>query len=206
MTPIPFTTPARRRLAILPALAAAALLATACGSSSSSSTTASTNPATVSSAAPATGTAPASPGTIVDVAAANPDFSILVAAVTKAGLVDTLSGSGPFTVFAPTNEAFSAALTKLNLTQEQLLASPDLKSILTYHVLSGAVKAADVTGELMPATVQTETLDIKPAGGGVAVNDAMVVTADVMASNGVIHAIDHVLLPPTVAQALGVAG
>jgi uncharacterized surface protein with fasciclin (FAS1) repeats len=148
----------------------------------------------------------AAAGTIVDVAAANPDFSILVAALTKAGLTATLAGPGPFTVFAPTNEAFATALDQLHLTQDELLASPNLKDILTYHVLSGAVKAADVTGALMPATVQGETLSVRPSGGGVAVGDAMVVTADVPASNGVIHSIDHVLLPPTVATALGVSG
>jgi uncharacterized surface protein with fasciclin (FAS1) repeats len=192
--------------ATLAALAVVALVAAACGSSSSkdAASVAASAPAATTAAPSTTTAAPSEPGTIVDVAAANPDFSTLVAAVKKAGLADTLAGTGPFTVFAPTNEAFDTALAELKLTKAQLLASPDLKAILTYHVLPGKVMAADVTGKLMPATVQGEKLPVAPSGGGVAVGDATVVKADVAASNGVIHAIDRVLLPPTVAKALGV--
>ncbi len=135
----------------------------------------------------------------MDVAAANPDFWILVAAVTKAGLAKTLSGPGPFTVFAPTDAAFAAAVEDLGLTKAQLLASPALGKILTYHVLAGKVMAADITGPLMPKTVEGAKLSVAPTGGKVKVGPAAtVVTADVPASNGVIHAIDAVLLPPDV--------
>ncbi len=135
-------------------------------------------------------------GTIVDVAAANPDFETLVAAVTAADLVETLSGEGPFTVFAPTDAAFEALpdglLDALLLPENK----ETLTSILTYHVLPAEVMAADVTaGEV--ETVEGSTITIT-TDGGVMVNDANVVTPDVDASNGVIHAIDAVLVPASV--------
>ena len=135
-------------------------------------------------------------GTIVDVAAANPDFETLVAAVTAADLVDTLSGDGPFTVFAPTDEAFEALPDGL-LDALLLPENKDvLTAILTYHVLPGEVMAADVTaGEV--ATVEGSEIDIT-TDNGVMVNDATVITTDVEASNGVIHVIDAVLVPPSV--------
>ena len=137
--------------------------------------------------------------TIVDVAAANPDFSILVAAVKKAGLADTLSGAGPFTVFAPTNAAFEAALKATGLTQEQLLASPDLGKILTYHVLPAKVMASAITGTSDATTVEGSTVKVALDGSTVKVGPtAKVTAADVAASNGVIHVIDAVLLPPSV--------
>ena len=136
------------------------------------------------------------PGTIVDVAAGNPDFETLVAAVTAADLVETLSGDGPFTVFAPTDDAFDAlpeGLVDALLLPENKDA---LTSILTYHVVSGEVMAADVTaGDV--ATVEGSTIAIT-TDGGVMVNEANVVTTDVDASNGVIHVIDAVVVPPTV--------
>ena len=136
------------------------------------------------------------PGTIVDVAAGNPDFETLVAAVTAADLVETLSGDGPFTVFAPTDDAFDAlpeGLVDALLLPENKDA---LTSILTYHVVSGEVMAADVTaGDV--ATVEGSTIAIT-TDGGVMVNEANVVTTDVDASNGVIHVIDAVLIPPDV--------
>ena len=135
-------------------------------------------------------------GTIVDVAAGNPDFETLVAAVTAADLVETLSGDGPFTVFAPTDDAFDAlpeGLLDALLLPENKEA---LTSILTYHVVSGEVMAADVTaGDV--ETVEGSTIAIT-TDGGVMVNDANVVTTDVDASNGVIHVIDKVIVPPTV--------
>jgi uncharacterized surface protein with fasciclin (FAS1) repeats len=177
------------------ALASTALVAAGCGGDDDSADTTATTPAATATA-PAS-TAAATAGTIVDVAAANPDFSILVAAVQQAGLAETLSGTGPFTVFAPTNEAFAAALEDLNLTQEQLLASPDLEKILTYHVLPQKVMAADITGAQSVTTVEGSALEVTAESGGVSVGpDASVVQADVAASNGVIHAIDAVLLPP----------
>ncbi len=208
-TSTPSTSGARRTAVALLAVAATALVIAACGGSDDATTSAASvaaAPATTAVAEATTAAAEtdtAATGTIVDVAAANPDFSILVAAVQKAGLAETLAGPGPFTVFAPTNDAFAAALTALGLTQEELLASPDLAGILTYHVLPAKVMAADVTSESTPATVQGETVDVKPVSGGVTVNDATVTTADVAASNGVIHVIDKVLLPPTVAAKLG---
>lgn len=136
------------------------------------------------------------PGTIVDVAAGNADFETLVAAVTAADLVETLSGDGPFTVFAPTDDAFDAlpeGLVDALLLPENKDA---LTSILTYHVVSGEVMAADVTaGDV--ATVEGSTIAIT-TDGGVMVNEANVVTTDVDASNGVIHVIDAVIVPPTV--------
>jgi uncharacterized surface protein with fasciclin (FAS1) repeats len=206
------TSSSRGRSLALLALGAACLVLAACGGDDEATTSSETAAAAAATtAAPAATTmedttaattAMDAPGTIVDVAAANPDFSILVAAVQQAGLAETLSGPGPFTVFAPTNDAFAAALTALGLTQEELLASPDLAAILTYHVLPAQVMAADVTAESSPATVQGETVDVKPVDGGVTVNDATVTTADVAASNGVIHVIDKVLLPPTIAAKL----
>jgi uncharacterized surface protein with fasciclin (FAS1) repeats len=135
---------------------------------------------------------------IVDTAVASGQFPTLVAALEAADLVDTLKGEGPFTVFAPTEEAFANALEALGVTAEELLANPDLASILTYHVVSGNVPAADVVGldgeEV--ATVNGATVTIGVDGETVTVNDATVVTTDIMASNGVIHVIDTVLLPP----------
>jgi uncharacterized surface protein with fasciclin (FAS1) repeats len=138
--------------------------------------------------------------TIVDVAAADERFSTLVTAVTAAGLVETLSGEGPFTVFAPTNDAF-AALPEGAL--DAVLADPELlTAVLTYHVVSGAVRAADVVTLTKARTVQGEHLRIGTEGG-VTVDDANVVITDLEASNGVIHVIDAVLLPKAVLAALG---
>ncbi len=133
--------------------------------------------------------------TIAEVATENGNFKTLVAALDAAGLVETLQGPGPFTVFAPTDAAFA----KLPAgTVEALLADKDkLTSILTYHVLSGSVKAADVVASNggTPATVNGQALRIVVREGKVYVNDAQVVTTDIVASNGVIHVIDGVLLP-----------
>lgn len=132
---------------------------------------------------------------IVDVAAANGSFSTLVVAVKAAGLVDTLKGDGPFTVFAPTDEAFA----KLPAgTVENLLKSENkdkLTAILTYHVVSGKVMAADVVKLDSATTVQGQSVNVTTNDGSVMINNANVVMADVKASNGVIHVIDTVLLP-----------
>jgi uncharacterized surface protein with fasciclin (FAS1) repeats len=129
---------------------------------------------------------------IVDTAVSAGSFTTLVAAVKAAGLVDTLKGAGPFTVFAPTDEAFA----KLpEGTVEALLKDiPKLKKILTYHVVSGKVMAADVVKLTSATTVEGSTVKID-ASNGVKVNDSTVTTADVAADNGVIHIIDSVLLP-----------
>ncbi len=132
---------------------------------------------------------------IVDTAIAAGSFETLVAAVQAAGLVDTLKGEGPFTVFAPTDEAFAALPdgTVESLLQEE--NRDQLVSILTYHVIPGAVMSSDIAGQTLSVeTVQGAELAID-ATDGVRVGEAMVVTADIEASNGVIHVIDTVLIP-----------
>jgi uncharacterized surface protein with fasciclin (FAS1) repeats len=132
---------------------------------------------------------------IVDTAVAAGTFKTLVAAVTAAGLVDTLKGAGPFTVFAPSDDAFAKlpAGTVDDLVKPENLAK--LTSILTYHVMAGKVMAKDVSGsKLTPATVNGATLDVDGTNG-VHVNGASVVTADIECTNGVIHVIDAVLMP-----------
>lgn len=130
---------------------------------------------------------------IVDTAIDAGSFTTLVAAVQAAGLVETLKGEGPFTVFAPTDEAFAALPEG---TVEALLADPEaLAAILTYHVVAGKVMSTDLTNGMMAATVNGADVTIMTEGG-VMVNDANVVTADIEASNGVIHVIDAVILPP----------
>jgi uncharacterized surface protein with fasciclin (FAS1) repeats len=132
----------------------------------------------------------------VEVAASNPDFTTLVAAVKAAGLVDTLNGTGPFTVFAPTNAAFEALPAGL-LDKLLLPANKEtLTKILTYHVVASKVMAADVTPGKV-ATVEGSDITIT-TDGGVKVNDATVTATDVEASNGVIHVIDRVLVPADV--------
>lgn len=131
--------------------------------------------------------------TIVDIAVENGNFTTLVAAVKAAGLVETLSGKGPFTVFAPTDEAFA----KLPAgTVENLLKDPkQLASILTYHVVSGTVMAKDVVTLSEAKTVQGQNVSINVTGDTVMVNEAKVIQTDIEASNGVIHVIDSVILP-----------
>lgn len=134
------------------------------------------------------------PGTIVDVAVEAGTFTTLVAAIEAAGLVETLSGEGPFTVFAPTDEAFAAlpegVLDALLLEENREV----LVQILTYHVVSGAVFSADVTtGDV--ASVEGSTIAVEAADSGVTVNGANVTAVDIEASNGVIHVIDQVILP-----------
>ena len=131
---------------------------------------------------------------IVDTAVAAGSFTTLVAAVKAAGLVETLKGAGPFTVFAPTDDAF-AALPAGTIDSLLMPESKDkLISILTYHVVPGAVTASDVMAMTSATTVQGGTLAIDTRNG-VKINNANVVTPDIMADNGVIHVIDAVLLP-----------
>ena len=135
---------------------------------------------------------PAAANDIVDIAAGAGTFNTLVAAIQAAGLVDTLKGEGPFTVFAPTDEAFAALPEG---TVEALLADiPTLTAILTYHVVPGAVLSTDLTDGMMAETVNGQSVTISLADG-VQVNGANVITADIEASNGVIHVIDAVILP-----------
>ncbi len=190
---------------------AALLILTGCSSSTDSGEAASTTSAAATTSAEAmeseamqsdtmeAGAEEA--GTIVDVAAGNPDFSTLVAAVDAAGLVETLSGDGPFTVFAPTNEAFEA----LPAGVLDMLLLPENKDtlvkVLTYHVVPGEVTSDLVTaGDV--ATVEGSNIAIT-TDNGVMINGTTTVTAvDVAASNGVIHVIDAVLIPAEVAATL----
>jgi uncharacterized surface protein with fasciclin (FAS1) repeats len=135
-------------------------------------------------------------GDIVDIAAGDENFETLVAAVRAAGLVETLKGEGPFTVFAPTDAAFE----KLPEGTVETLLKPENKdelvAVLTYHVVPGKVMSSDLAGsEIMAETVQGSSLDIDATGDSVTVDEATVVTADIEASNGVIHVIDMVVLP-----------
>jgi uncharacterized surface protein with fasciclin (FAS1) repeats len=130
---------------------------------------------------------------IVDTAVGAGSFTTLVAAVQAAGLDETLASGGPFTVFAPTDEAFA----KLPAgTVEGLLADKDkLTAVLTYHVVSGKVMAADVVSLTEAPTVQGQNINIDASNGGVRINDASVVQTDIECDNGVIHVIDSVILP-----------
>jgi transforming growth factor-beta-induced protein len=132
--------------------------------------------------------------TVIDIAVNNAGFSTLVAAVTKAGLVSTLQGVGPFTVFAPTDAAFAALLAQLGVSAEYLLNHPQLAEILTYHVVAGKVMSTDLVDGMTPATVNGETITVD-LDGGVKINDANVIAADLEAGNGVVHVIDKVLIP-----------
>ena len=171
--------------------ACSVLFLAACGSDDSTSDT---TVAAETTAAPET--TMAATDNIVEVAQANADFTTLVAAVVAADLATTLSGTGPFTVFAPTDAAFEALpagiLEKLLLPKNKAV----LAKILTYHVVAGKVLSTDLT-ETEVATVEGSKVAITLTDGA-KVNDAKVVIADVMASNGVVHAIDKVLIPASV--------
>ncbi|WPP53713.1 fasciclin domain-containing protein [Catalinimonas niigatensis] len=133
---------------------------------------------------------------IVDLAGSQDNLSTLVTAVKAAGLVETLKGDGPFTVFAPTNEAFEA----LPAGTLEMLLKPENKdkliAVLTYHVVSGDVESSGLSDGMSVATVEGSDIDVSIDGASVMVNEASVVSADVDASNGVVHVIDQVILPP----------
>ena len=172
------------------AVAAVPLVIAACGSSSSS--TSSSSPMSTP-ASPAM--SPAATADIVDTAVATGQFTTLAKALQAAGLVDALKGSGPFTVFAPPDAAFA----KLPAgTLDTLLKDPkgELTKILTYHVVPGKVMAADITNGMTAKTLEGATLKFTINNGKVYVNGAQVTTADVPASNGVLHVIGGVLIPP----------
>ena len=133
------------------------------------------------------------PVSVAETIAANPQLSTLNGLIVKAGLADTLKGAGPFTVFAPSNDAFTKVPAK---TMAALGADPALlKSVLSYHVVPGKTMAADVKNG-NAKTVQGANLALSKAGSFVTVEDAVVQTADISASNGVVHVIDAVLIPP----------
>jgi uncharacterized surface protein with fasciclin (FAS1) repeats len=168
---------------VLLSLAAVAIVVSACSSAASPSPA---TPAPSPSAAL---------GDIVATADANGSFKTLITAVKAAGLVETLQGAGPFTVFAPTDAAFAALPAG---TLDGLLADPEaLRKVLLYHVASGKVTADQVVGLTTATSVEGSPIKIAVKDGKVYLNDsAQVVTTDVMASNGVIHVIDKVILPP----------
>jgi uncharacterized surface protein with fasciclin (FAS1) repeats len=182
-------------------LAAAAIASTlvfaACGDDADDNKPSATAPA---EDAAAEEPAAEAPGDIVAVASGAGSFNTLVAAVSAAGLVETLQGDGPFTVFAPTDDAFAAL--PAGLVDALLLPEnkPALVQILTYHVVAGQVLAADVAAGDVP-TVQGEAIAVTTDGGVKLNGSANVVSTDVMASNGVIHVIDAVILPPSIDQA-----
>ncbi|MDQ1248127.1 MAG: hypothetical protein QG597_2499 [Actinomycetota bacterium] len=195
----------KARITFIGLAAAASLTLAACGSDSSSesSPSAAATSAAASSAAPSSAAASpsaamsdeAAAGDIVAVASANPTTTTLVTALDAAGLVETLQGPGPFTVFAPTDEAFAAlpagVLDKLVQPQNK----DALTKILTYHVVSGEVMSSDVKAGDVP-TVEGQSITVTTDNGVTLNGTAKVVTPDVEASNGVIHLIDSVLLPP----------
>ncbi|WP_332697870.1 fasciclin domain-containing protein [Halalkalibacter lacteus] len=136
---------------------------------------------------------PGSNKDIVDTAVEAGDFNTLATALEKAGLIETLKGEGPFTVFAPTDEAFEKLLKELGITAEELLARKDLADILLYHVVPGKVMSGDLKDGMKVKTLAEKevTISLDP----IQVNKANVVKPDIEASNGVIHVIDAVLLP-----------
>ena len=176
-----------KRWSIFSLLLILALAVTACATPAAPAQPAPTEPPTAAPTA-------AAPKDIVNTAVAAGSFTTLVAAVQAAGLVDALKGDGPFTVFAPTDEAF-AALPKETL--DALLADPEaLAQILTYHVLAGKVMAADVSDGLSAPTLAGPAVAFTVVDGKPMINDANIIATDVDASNGVIHVIDKVILPP----------
>lgn len=184
---------------LVPALAIAIAACSAAASPSASPTGASTpSPASTTAASPSiapSASAAAMAKDIVQTATEAGSFKTLLTAVKAAGLVETLQGKGPFTVFAPTDAAFAALPAG---TLEKLLADKEaLKKVLLYHVVQGAVTADQVVGLTSATSVEGSPIAISVKDGTVYLNDsAKVVTPDVMASNGVIHVIDKVILPP----------
>jgi uncharacterized surface protein with fasciclin (FAS1) repeats len=175
-----------RLVAVLACVAALSLMVTACGDDDDEGTSGTTTEQADTAAA----------GNIVVVAQGEPQLSTLVKAVTAADLAKTLQGTGPYTVFAPTNEAFEA----LGDDLDQLLepsSKGELGEVLTYHVVEGDVKAADLEDGQKLETVQGEELTVSIDGDEVKINDATVVQADVPAANGTVHVIDGVLTPPS---------
>lgn len=141
---------------------------------------------------------PAPDKNVVEIAIADERFSILVEAVSKAGLVDALSAEGPYTVFAPTNDAFEMLFKDLGINGIEDLSADQLSPILLYHVLGAKVMAADVTTGNVSTLNETSKLDIEAGKSGVTINESTnVIITDIEGTNGVIHVIDQVLVPET---------
>ena len=188
------------RYSLVAVLAGVALIGAACSdddTDSESSTTTEAEETTTTEAASSDDAGSEDPGTIVDIAAGNEDFSTLVTAVTEAGLVETLSGEGPYTVFAPTNAAFDALPEG---TLDSLLEDPSgaLTEILQLHVIAGEVDSAAAAAavgtcvETLGGEVKVEEVD-----GGLTIGGAPISTTDLEASNGIIHVIDAVVVEPS---------
>ncbi|MXY77784.1 MAG: fasciclin domain-containing protein [Acidimicrobiia bacterium] len=189
-------------LRLAAAVVVISLVATACGGDDPDetvATTVATQAATAATTQAPPAEEPAGPGNLVEVAVGSGAFPTLVAAVQAAGLVDVLSGDGPFTVFAPTEEAFAAALDALDMSPAELLGNTELlTAVLTYHVLpleAPAELVVTLDGQSV-ATVNGAEVTVTIEDGTVRVNDATVVATDIEASNGIIHVIDTVLVPP----------
>lgn len=135
-----------------------------------------------------------SSSTVVEIAVSNPDFSILVEAVTKAGLAEALSADGPFTVFAPTNAAFEKLFGDLGIAGVEDLSAEQLTPILTYHVVSGKVMSTDLSNTSVGTLNEGQSVKIDITNG-VKINESKVVAADIAGKNGVVHVIDKVLVP-----------
>ena len=181
------------------AVGALALGAAACGNDNGAAPE-EPSPAVADSSAESGASAPDSPATVVDVATSNEDFSTLVTAVEAAGLAETLSGDGPFTVFAPVNDAFAAlpagTVDSLLLPENQ----DQLTGVLTYHVVPTEAMSGDLSDGMTVTTVQGQPLTVGVSDAGVTLTDGTgntvsVVQADIEAGNGVVHVIDEVLLP-----------
>jgi uncharacterized surface protein with fasciclin (FAS1) repeats len=159
----------------------------ACSSDDDSGSSRDTKATTSTTATPST-------GTVVDVASGTPDFTTLVTAVKKADLASTLSGTGPFTVFAPTDAAFEDV--PADQLDSLLADQAQLRRVLTYHVVPGKVLAADLQPTQQVTTVEGQDVTIEVNGGSATINGCNIVKTDIEASNGVIHVIDCVLTPP----------
>jgi transforming growth factor-beta-induced protein len=131
---------------------------------------------------------------VVEIAVSNPDFSILVEAITKADLVGALSGDGPFTVFAPNNAAFESLFSQLGISGIDDLTAEQLTPILTYHVVSGKVMSTDLSNTSVGTLNKGKSIKVDITDG-VKINDSKVIAADISGNNGVIHVIDKVLMP-----------
>jgi len=197
--PTAAATPAAATTAAATPAAAATVTATvtATATAAVTATTSVTSTGTTTSTARATtgSSATTAAGTIAEVAASNPNFSILAAALEATGLDATLAG-GEYTVFAPTDAAFNELLATTGLTADQLLQAKELAQILQYHVVTGLVESGDITNGQRATTVQGQPVTFEIKDGSVYVNGAKVTIADIPASNGVIHAISAVILPP----------
>lgn len=191
----------KKRFSLIALVAVFALIVAACSSDSEDTTT------TEAPAETTTTEAMMDETSVLDLAIEAGQFSTLVAAVEAAGLVDTLEGEGPFTVLAPTDQAFEEAFAALGIAPEDLLADTEtLTAILTYHVIPQAADSslvATLDGQSVP-TVNGQEVGISVVDGQIMIDQATVVSADLEADNGIVHVINAVLLPPDIAAALGV--